>query len=195
MNIDNKLNKVSMFLDGELSNTEMNKAEKIIDSDDDVKDFIISSAKATAYSKSFFRNEIYENENKMPENKTTNSFRFMLKAASILLLVGIGILAGGIFRDRPGSNLAFKGNIINPAYQNILNIALENYQSGKPFKSNLSEPGEQITIIPVKTYKYNDKYYLRKFKIICNLSGKTININGFAERKSKESWEIKTLSL
>ncbi|MCF6249411.1 MAG: hypothetical protein L3J69_18955 [Desulfobacula sp.] len=194
MDIKNKFDKVSMFLDGELPSAQMNRIEKIIDTDDDVKEFIVNSAKAVAYSKSFFKNETDQTEVIMLERKAKDTFGYVLKAASIILLVGIGIIAGSIFNPKPGLNPVFTGNIINPAYQEVLNMALENYKSGIPFKGRLPEQDIQITIIPEKTYKYNNRSYLRKFKIIYDFSGDTVNINGFAERKSKESWEIKTLS-
>lgn len=194
MNIDDKLTKISLFLDGELSNAEMNNIEKIIDKDDDAKTFIINTVKASAYSKSFFRNEMPENEIILPGNKKKYNFEFMLRAASIIFLVGIGILISNIIYDRSGSKLAFTDNLINPIYQNILNTALENYKSGVPYKTSIPEIEMHITVIPEKTYKYNDKNYIRKFVITYNLGGKTIGVNGFAERKNKESWQIKTLT-
>jgi len=193
MNIENELTKISMFLDGELSNSEMNKVEKIIDTSDDAKNFIINAAKANAYSKSFFRNEIDKNEIVLPDNNRKFRFKFMLQAASIVFLLGIGILMGNIIYDRPVSNFAFTDNIINPAYQNVLNTVLENYKSGVPYKGRIPELDMQITIIPEKTYKVSDGYYIRKFVIAQGISDKNIGIKGFAERKSKESWEIKTL--
>ena len=194
MIIDDKLTKISMFLDGELSNAEMNHVEKIIDKDDDARAFIINAVKGSAYSKSFFRNEMIEGEIILPENKKEHSFKFMLRAASILLLVGIGILMSNIIYDRSGSNFAFTDDIINPVYQNILNTALENYKSGVPYTSKIPEMEMHITVTPEKTYRYNDRNYIRKFAITYDLGGKTIGVNGFAERKNKESWEIKTLT-
>lgn len=194
MNSDDKLIKVSMFLDGELSNTEMSAVEKIIDADDDVKVFIINDAKARAYSKSFFRNEMPEDEINLVDNKKEYNFKFMLRAASIIFLVGIGILMSNLIYDRSGSNPAFTDNLINPIYQNVLNTALENYKSGVPYKSMVPGIEMHITVIPEKTYKYNDKNYIREFVITYDLNGKTIGAKGFAERKNKESWEIKTLT-
>ncbi len=194
MNIDNKLTKVSMFLDGELPNSEMNKVEKMIDNNDDAKAFIINTAKANAYSKSFFRDETDANEIILPDNNRKFSFKFMLQAASIVFLLGIGILMGNIIYGRSASNIALTDNIINPAYQNALNTVLENYKSGVPYIGRIPELDIQITIIPEKTYKFNDRYYVRKFVITHGLSDKNMDIKGFAERKSKELWKIKTLA-
>jgi len=196
MNIDDKLTRVSMFLDGELSTVEMSAVEKIIDEDDDVKVFIINDAKARAYSKSFFRNEMPEDEIILPDNKKEHGIKFMLRAASIIFLVGIGILMGTLIYDRPGSNPVFTDNLINPTYQNVLNTALENYKSGVPYKQMIPGAGIEmhITVIPEKTYKVTDGNYIRKFIIEYDLGGKTIGVKGFAERKNKESWEIKTLT-
>jgi hypothetical protein len=194
MTCDDKLTKVSMFLDGELSNVEMNDVEKIIDEDDDIKTFIINDAKACAYSKSFFRNEMAGDEIILPDHKKAYSHKFMLMAASFIFLVGIGILMSNLIYDRSGSNPAFTANLINPIYQNVLNTALENYKSGVQYKSMIPEIEMHITVIPEKTYKYNDGNYIRKFVISYDLGGKTIDAQGFAERKNKESWEIKTLT-
>lgn len=193
MNIEEKLTKVSMFLDGELTESGMNNVEKIIDNDDEIKSFIINSVKTTAYSKSFFRNEIDKDEINMPDNQKKFGFRILLQAASVILLLGIGVLAGTLLNNRSGANFVLADNIINPAYQNILNTALENYKSGEPYKTLIPELDLQVTIIPEKTYKYNNRFYIRKFVITYDIAGKSIGINGFAERKGQQSWEIKTL--
>lgn len=195
MNIDDKFSKISMFLDGELSNAEMNNVEKIIDHDEAATAFIINAVKANAYSKSFSRNEMGETELLIPDKKRVNKYNWMLKAASIIFFVGIGTFMGNLLYDRPGSNFTLSENVINPVYQNVLNAALENYASGEPYTQNISELNMQITVIPEKTYKYKDRNYIRKFVIKYNLGDKAVNINGFAERKSKKAWEIKTLAL
>jgi len=54
----------------------------------------------------------------------------MFQAASIIFIVGMGILMSNLFYDRSGSKLALTKNLINPTYQNVVNTALENYKSG-----------------------------------------------------------------
>jgi len=61
-------------------------------------------------------------------------------------------------------------------------------------KSMIPEMAMHITVIPEKTYKYNDKNYIREFVITYHLDGKTKDAKGFAVRKNKELWEIKTLA-
>lgn len=194
MNLDDKFSKISMFMDGELSNAEMNNVEKIIDNDDGAKLFLINAIKSSAYSKSFFRNEMAESETDLPDDKKEYAFKFMLRAASVLFLVGIGILMSNTIYNRWNLNPSFTDDMINPVYQNALNTALENYKSGVPYKSEIPEMKIHITVIPEKTYRDNNRNYIRKFVITYDLGGKTIGVNGFAERKKKESWEIRTLS-
>ncbi len=194
MMIDDKFTKISMFLDGEMSNAEMNTIEGIIDNDDEAKEFIINAIKANAYSKSFFRSEMPENEVFLIENKKEPHFKFLLRAASIVFLIGMGILMGNLFYQKPGLTPSFADSIINPVYQNILNTALENYKSGDPYTSSIPGIEMHVTIIPEKTYKYNNKNYIRKFVIKYAYDGKNVGVSGFAERKNKESWEIKTLT-
>ncbi len=194
MSIDDKFTRVSMFLDGELSDAEMNNVEKIIDKDDEVKIFILNSVKARAYSKSFFRNEMDEDNIILPDNKKQGRVKLLLRAASIVFFIGLGVLLSNSIYNRPGSNPAFTDSIINQAYQNILNTVLETYKSGVPYESRIPEIEMHITVIPEKTYKYKNKNYIRKFVITYDIGGRTIDINGFAERKKKELWEIKTLT-
>ena len=198
MDIDNKFTKVSMFLDGELPNSEMNQVEKIIDTDDEAKSFIIDAVKANSYSKSFFKNEMPGTEIVLPDKKRKPVFKLMLQAASVLALFGIGILMGHMMDGRatpPG--IKFADNIINPAYQNVLNTVLEKYKSGVPYTGRIPEMDVQINIVPEKTYKSKDRHYIRKFVIIQGASEraseKNSGIKGFAERKGKDLWEIKTL--
>lgn len=193
MSVDNKLMKVSRFLDGELTGLEMDQVEKIIDNDEDAKSFIIDAAKANGYARSFFKNEVHGSEIVLSGNNRKPGFKLMLQAASILFLLGIGILMGNYMYGRTPSNFAISDNIINPAYQNVLNTVLENYRSGVSYSSDMPELNMQITIIPEKTYKFKDGFYIRKFVIIQGDSNKNIGIKGFAERKSKNLWEIKTL--
>jgi hypothetical protein len=195
MDINDKYTKTSMFLDGELSVAEMNSVEKMIDHEEDVSTFKINSAKANAYSKSFFRNQTDETEPILPNKMRTNNFNWLLKAASIIFFIGVGTFIGNLFYDRSGPNISLADNVINPIYQNALNMALENYTSGEPYTQKISGLNMQITVIPEKTYRDKDRKYVRKFIIKYDLGDKIIDINGFAERKSRESWKVKTLAL
>ena len=193
MNIDEKLIKASRFMDGELSGFEMDKIEKMIDEDHDMRDFIINAVKGNAYIEHSFKNQKNIDGVVMPDNSKKDRLKVFLRAASVILLVGIGILMSSVTPDKTGSDFAFADSMINPMYQAVINTALEKNRSGVAYKSRFPEMGTNITIVPEKTYRHNNSNYIRKFLITYSLGGKTMGAKGFAERKSKELWEIKTL--
>ena len=194
---------ISAFIDGELDPSTMLEVDKLMDVDEQAKDYALKCVRKTALLKSSMNSVLHED---IPEKLIDSihglpaegarrrkfaSHIYRMAAAILLVLMGYGsalwVGNGGVV------NGSFEISPVLDQYGHVLDAALENNLSGIPGK--WQEPGNStiITVTPVRTFRDADSQYYREYRLqIANSTGRQ-DVGGLAYRTTGGKWKTKML--
>ena len=181
----------------------MMEVDKLVDTDEQAKDFILKCVRKTALLKSSLNSvlneelpeDLVDSIHRLPAGATRNrkitSHIYRLAAAILFVLVGYGSAlwvgnggdAGGSFEIAP----------VLDRYGHVLDAALENNLSGTPGQWHEPDNSMIITVTPVRTFRDGGSQYYREYRLqIANSAGRQ-DVGGLAYRTAGGKWKTKML--
>lgn len=194
---------VSAFIDGELDPAAMIEVDKLMDSDQQAKDYTLKCVRKTALLKSSLNSVLNE---EVPDKLVNSIHRFpaggerrrnitshiyRLAAAVLLVLVGYGSALW--VRNGAGANGSFEIAPVLDRYGHVLDAALENNLSGIPGKWEEPRGSMVITVTPVRTFRDAGSQYYREYRLQIASSEGNRDVGGLAYRTTGGKWKTKML--
>ena len=191
-------------MDGELDAEAMHEVERVIDSDESAKRYVLDTVKSGAHLRSALCGVIEEDipdrllepfitKKSKPAVRKQTVFSHMIRmaAAVVLLLAGFGI-SQILNRSESPSRLAFVEPLSGP-YRQVVDTALENYLSGTSHEWRQDRQLVTVRVTPLKTYRDKNGVYFREYRFEVERKDRTMFVNGLAYRASKGNWKTKAL--
>lgn len=194
---------LSAFIDGELDPITMMEVDKLMDTDEQAKDYTLRCVRKTALLKSGLNSVLHEEVpqrlvdtiSRLPSDgarrRRITSRMYRLAAAILLVILGYG--GAHFFGNGGGLNGSFEIAPVLERYGHVLDAALENNLSGTPGKWQEPDNSMIITVTPVRTFRDADSQYYREYRLQIAGSAGYRDVGGLAYRTTGGKWKTKML--
>lgn len=190
---------LSAYVDGELDADAMRKAEQLIEKDQEARRFVLNAIKSTAFLRAGMNKVLHEevperllavfDSKETPKTRPGTFFQPFFRMAAALVLVLLGFGAGTLLKLGDKNPLPA---LIYPwpaEYSRVVNEALESNVSGISREWQSAQTPVSIKVTPIKTYRYRDGRYYRKYRMEATTAKECTKMNCLAVRVGQQHWQ------